>query len=471
MAEGDQRIDAASGRLAVGVMLVLLILAMMFMKLRMLFLDAPFMLANIINAGHPMIMEHRYGSIITQIWPWLGMQLDLPLVWLMQLYNFAFNAFYLCVALLLVFRWRQYDLAVLLALYYTLMAGAAFYWTNNEIHQSVAWFFVWWGLYRYQKIKNVPIGIRIFTFELTALLAVITHPLMIPVIFFTWIFETGRHLGVMESRKNIVLFTAQLIGVILIRILLSLYSGWYDQDKLLTVRNNFTLNPAEIVHKPLFAELIREYLTTQWLATLFFVVSLLLLLYHRKYMLTVAYLAFVAGYHFLFLSAFDHWIDFYSQSELMPLSIIIGIPALSYLPVLLKGRSLFIIFFLIFTYRIFIIYEESNVFQRRLDKTQAILREMKTRNISKAIIPENANLQHEYLMTWGLPSESLILSSIRNDGDCRTFKIITQKDTVQALQTLRNSYLDCFKQVPASELNSRYFRIDTSSGYQLLQVK
>jgi hypothetical protein len=86
-----------------------------------------------------MIMEHRYGSIITQIWPWLA-EMGLPLDVLLSIYNLSFNIFYLLVALLMVFKWKEYGIAVLIALITPLWLDRLF-WTNNEIHQAMGWLF------------------------------------------------------------------------------------------------------------------------------------------------------------------------------------------------------------------------------------------------------------------------------------------------------------------------------------------
>ncbi len=142
MISETNNVTSVAGRIAVVVMATLLILAVMCMQARMLFLDAPFILFNILNNGHPMIMEHRYGSIITQIWPWLGSEMGLPLDVLLSIYNLSFNIFYLLVALLMVFKWKEYGIAVLIALYYTLMAGSAFFGpTTKYIRQWAGFLF------------------------------------------------------------------------------------------------------------------------------------------------------------------------------------------------------------------------------------------------------------------------------------------------------------------------------------------
>ncbi|WP_287421509.1 hypothetical protein [Candidatus Brachybacter algidus] len=89
---------------------------------------------------------------------------------------------------LLVFKFKEYALAVVMAFYYTLMVSDAFYWTNNEIHQAVGWMFLWLGLYKYQKSRETPLMFRLISFGIIGALAVLTHPLMIIVVAFVWVY-------------------------------------------------------------------------------------------------------------------------------------------------------------------------------------------------------------------------------------------------------------------------------------------
>ena len=100
----------------------------------------------------------------------------LPLDILLSIYNLSFNIFYLLVALLMVFKWKEYGIAVLIALYYTLMAGSTFL-LDQQRNTSRQW--AGFCLVRSISISveiNRPIINRLITFEIFSLLAVITHP-------------------------------------------------------------------------------------------------------------------------------------------------------------------------------------------------------------------------------------------------------------------------------------------------------
>lgn len=450
------------------VMSVLLLAAIYFMPLRMLFLDAPFIMSNIINAGHLMIMEHRYGSFITQMWPWLGSLEGLSLYDILHLYNASFNVFYLAVAILLVFRWKEYGLAVLLALYYTLMVSSSFYWTNNEIHQAIGWMFVWLGLYRYQKHKNRRPAVRTLTFALTAALAALTHPLMIIVLVFVWIFTLLEEKSEGPERRLNIIFSSIIITVVTARVLLSLFSSWYDQDKLNAAGIQILEFPGSLLQKPLIADLLHQYSHDLSGGALLFFAGLILLIRRKKYLLTALFVSVTAVYHLLFLAVFDAWIGFYSQSELMPLTIVFGLPVVTYAHMYIPGRYLLPLFVLVSAIRIAIILDACSPFAERLRQTQTYLDQMRQQNMTKALIIEDEKMRQQYIMTWGLPSESLIASVISADGIARTIKPVQAADTSFHLNTTPGQYLDCFRTVPISQHNQNYFRLDTTSRYRLL---
>ncbi len=456
------------GLMAVVVMAVLTVYAFVFMRERMLFLDAPFMLSNIINGGSPQIMEHRYGSVITQLWPWMGMKAGLPLIWLMRLYNGAFNVFYLVVTGLLVFRWRAYGPAILMALYYTAMCDKAFFWTNNEIHQAVAWFFVWYGIYLYQREKGTPSWKRVVWFGLTATVAAVTHPLMVPVLAFTWIFLLMTEKSQPGDGYIRVWMMVMMVLACGIRIWLSLRAGWYDRDKVETVQNNLLSGLLGVFEKPLAGQLLHQYTHGLIVGATLGIIGLVLLIIRRKYVLALLYLLVVTAYHALFLSAFDTWVDFYSQSEMMPLTIIYGLPIVRFLPEYVGSRLLFGLTAMVFLFRLILIPVASTPFTARVSHTMELIREMKDQNISKAVIPEDKDLESIYMMTWGLPIETTMASAISGDRQ-RTVKPLPADKLDEATRIPPNQFMDCFKTIPINSMNPDYFSVDSVHPYDVLK--
>jgi hypothetical protein len=110
-----------------GLNTVLLLGAAFFSLLRVLFADASFVLFRLLNQGSFQIQEHRYGSFITQSFPLMGTQLHLPLLTIAILYTINFNLFYLAVVLLLLYRFYEQSIAVLMSFYFILFVSDTFF--------------------------------------------------------------------------------------------------------------------------------------------------------------------------------------------------------------------------------------------------------------------------------------------------------------------------------------------------------
>src|SRR6185436_11625598 len=104
------------------------------------------MIFRIINLGELQPQEYRFGSFITQIFPLLGSKLHLPLSWIVVLYSASFNLFYLAVAAILVLKIKEYALAILMSFYYVLFVSDSYFWISNEVHQGIAWMFLFFGV-------------------------------------------------------------------------------------------------------------------------------------------------------------------------------------------------------------------------------------------------------------------------------------------------------------------------------------
>lgn len=441
------------------------------MQERMLFVDAPFILTNILNDGHPVIMEHRYGSIITQMWPWLGSEIGLGMPVLMHIYNASFNLFYLIVCGILVFRLRTFDLAILMALYYALMVSDAFYWTNNEIHQAMAWMFLWLGVHRFQIKNKTSMMWTAVNFGALGTLAILTHPLMIPIVIFVWLYELMESKIYNSNLRQTSICSFILIAGIALRLYLSLYGGWYDAGKISVISESGFGNIFGFLQKPLFDELMRHYGERYLMTTILFIATIAFLIFRKKYHQMGLMVCFVIGYNVLFLTAFDEFIPFYSESELMPLTILVGLPLVMNIGEILKPGIISILFILVFTLRIFMVISAATPYENRIVETNKTLNYMKAEGITKMVLPETPENKQLYIMSWGLPVESLLASIISGDPIQRTFKIVAQSDLPSYENTASNIWLDCFKSVPIQKMNNEYFQLDSLTDYRIQSVK
>src|SRR5690606_11941303 len=142
--------------LSLGFIFILLVFSLLFYKERMLFVDPAWIVFNIINKGKLIIAENRYGAFITQIFPYFGSKLGLSLKSILILYSASFYLFYFFTAYIIGFKWKQEVFAILLALYLGVFVSDVFYWPNNEVHQGIAWMFLFLAYYQFKRGQKKP---------------------------------------------------------------------------------------------------------------------------------------------------------------------------------------------------------------------------------------------------------------------------------------------------------------------------
>lgn len=98
----------------------------------------------------------------------------------------------------------------------------------------------------------------------------------------------------------------------------------------------------------------------------------------------------------------------------------------------------------------------------------SLIREMKEKNITKALIPDNKDLESIYIMTWGLPIETVLASAISGDRQ-RTVKPLPADKLEEAVQTPSDQFLDCFRIIPINTMNPYYFNLDSVGRYEVVR--
>lgn len=198
--------------------IVLLLLSVVYAYERILFADASFILFRIINSGSLQIQELRFGSFITQWIPLLAARLHLSLTLIVFLYSASFNLFYLTVALLLLFVFREISLAMLMSLYYVLFVSDTFYWANNEVHQGIAWLFLAIAVFNYLYNKKASLVVLLFLFLFLMSLAIFTHPLIMLPALFLWLSLLSEHNIWQKDKNKALLFSIILMIICFLKI-------------------------------------------------------------------------------------------------------------------------------------------------------------------------------------------------------------------------------------------------------------
>lgn len=457
---------------AIAAMTLLVAGSIFYFKERGLFLDSSFVIFNIVNDHKLFIQEHRYGSFITQLVPFIGEKAGWSLRTIVMAYSASFHLFYLCTGLLLVLAFRQYRLTILLACYYTLFVTESYFWPTNEVHQSIAWMFLFFGFYNYCKERNVAAVIFYPLFLVLAALAVTTHPLVMFPMCFLWVFLLLQQEKAKRFSTKSIICSVLLLAALVIKYVLSKNSsGGYDASKMDRV---LRMNLADVWNAatgPMAREFGWHCILYYWQATLLFFTGLVWMFRYAGRWVISWSLLFPLAYFLLICVTFDAFITFYIEAEWQPLSIMIAAPFVYFALPKIRPVYALLICTIVFGLRIIQINNSSPLFTKRLRDMEALMGAARQQHTDKLIIRrDNDELEKQLSMSWSLPIETLMLSAM--DGDSPQYTIAHQspEELLEPKQQLKNVFMLPWGVKPATALNPYYFHIDTTKTYAVISL-
>lgn len=457
----------AIAQLVPALLFLLLAGAVLFYKERMLFIDSPHVLFRVVNDGRLHIEEHRIGSFITQMFPLLFSKLGIPFRMLVVLYSASFYIFYGTVALLLVYKFKNYGLAILFGLYFTLFVSDTYYWPNNEVHQGITWLFLAFALNAYFVERSKPLLIGIMIFAATFALAIWTHPLVMIVAVYLWVAARLRKEEWPYSMVQTIVFSLLLLTISYLKFRQGNEHG-YDATKIELVTKIQLPGIGEILQSPVIKYFFEGCLNNYWLFIAIFAAGLFYAIRQGKYLFSAFTVLCAMGYLLLLGIVFKdvNTNRFYIESEYMPLAIICSAPFVYYLLPKLNIRTGTLLITVIFCVRLLFIFQAHHKFSNRVAILDGMLNKMKEKNLTKIAIPEPVPFADSALiMNWGAPVESIILSKLKGDDPQRTFLFADPNLLTTALKTRNDTLIGCWEIWPKARINSTYFRPDWSAPY------
>ena len=394
--------------------------------------------------------------------------MDLPLSLIVILYSISFNLFYLAVATILLFKYKDVFLAVLMSFYYILFVSDTYFWTNNEVHQGIAWMFLFFGTTRYLSSGRIKSWIRVIAFIVLGFLSVFTHPLVMFPALFLWLFLVLDNHFKDINRMELIILTGILLAFCAFKFYLSASGESYDSEKLHATTNISIKRVLAVFTSPILKTIVKETIKNYWLVPIIFFIGIWYGIQKRKFKPIALTVGFSSIYIIAICITFNHFDAFYAESELMPLSIISSAPFVYYFLPAISIRKATLVLILIFSVRLVYIGMAADKFVERKNWNMATLHKMKKEKITKAIIYQNAENQQALLMNWGSPTESIIASALLNENPQRTFVIGTSENIEQRHTTDPFQIISCFELWHYKDLNHRYFKFDTTSTYRLL---
>jgi hypothetical protein len=447
---------------------VLFVWSIVFYKERMFFVDATYIAFKAINEEKLQIQQFRFGAFITQIVPVIGAKLHLSIKTILVAYSASFNLFYLITGLILFFWFRLYTLVILLAFYFTLISTDTYYWTNNEVHQGVAWMFLFYGGQIYYGREKQGWVIPILLILVLGTTALFSHPLVIVPFVFLWVFFLVEK-QLPYSRRQLIVFSMIMLLPVIAKVIVSKFYANYDTEKLNEVSN---LKPRDlylVFQSPFAKQIYGHILSNFWIAGILFLSGIAVMFKQRKHLL----MTWTFGCCFAFFVAacltFGEYAPFYSESELMPGVILVTAPFVFFILPRLKNRHAIIIISLIFLSRLINIHSSRDIFKQRVEAIAGIVSQMKKENFTKLIMVKNDDaVPKPWIIEWAMPTESILYSAMLGDRPVRTYTFSKEDKIDQRVLNDRYLFQSDFEVLHSGYLNPYYFSIDTVNVYRKL---
>jgi hypothetical protein len=447
-----------------GLFFILFLGSLYFSFERILYSDSSFILFRIINLGSLQPQEYRYGSFITQGIPLVASKLHLPLSWIVLLYSASFNLFYLAVAAILVLKLKEYSLAILMSFYFILFVSDTYYWIPNEVHQGIAWMFLLFGVTVYFFKRNTSLLISLPIFSALAFLSIYTHPLVMFPASFLWIFLLLQKKN--YKKRSVIIFSLILVLLSISKFLLSSKSGHYDSDKLHALTHASLKDIWHSFSSPFAMEFFKRSFTNYWGAPILFFWGMFSAIKSKKYREIILIIAFASAYFISMAITYNDFLTFYTESELMPVTIILTAAFVYFTIPTLKIKTTLLVLGGIFLFRLVCIGIASEKFTGRKNWLLTQLKSMREKNIKKGFVYTRELRQKEFLSYWATPQESIIASALLKDHPNLTFIVGDSTDISKRLPGNNRQMLDAFQLWDIGSLNKNYFSLDTTTNYQ-----
>ena len=440
--------------------MVLGVMSFIFYLERTAILDASYQTFAIIFHNSWAIQVERFGAVMTK-WPaYLGFKQGWGIDFIMRTYSMAFILF-LAVLFAILKLFRNQKTAILLLLFYTLLVSHTFFWIQSELLQGTAFTIFFFGLVLLcQPIKwwhfliALPLQVTIAFF----------HPLTFIPFAFLWLFfllsptyRPGKLYWGLPLLQILILFYKHFIRP----------ANDYDAASFGLIKK---LSLRFFSYQSNFNFI--EYCWTDYYFFPLLLVAAVIFYISKKHWLKLGLLLItVLGYFVMIHGSFPNGAEqFYIESYYQVLTVFVATPLIfDILPAFVwtqKRTSLILLTILLIS--VGRILYRSNIYSDRLAWNLELLERTKAYSGTKFLVNEKDINMEKYLMAWGSPFETLLLSSRQSPDSTRTFYIFNEGVLKPESREKQHDFLTPFGDIPFRHINKNYFNFQDTSQYILL---
>ncbi len=430
-----------------------------------IFADAAHYLFSVVNYGTFNIEHGRFVLFFSQILPWTGVKLGLPLSAILLLYSIGHVLFFYSIYLYCRYKLGDHLAGIVLLLIQTLALEKGYFTPMFELYYAAGFLVLFSSILWYSELRTerniVLIALCFILFT--------SHPVAV----LMWAFVVVLH-WVKFGRRDLNLYLLLAGALVLTFSVKIFFASEYETHKTLSFIDTLRHMPYDAAYLRGLAHFL---LTHYWELFLLWILSLALLVYHRMYLtLGISLIAFagmlvvINGAHY----GFQH--SRYQEQVYFPLTWIVVFPlwlAVQRDQVRYRRLAFIIICGIVILWKCLAICYEGANFSRRVEMMERQITHVKSLDAQKAVISEE-NIKHQTVIApnWSYAIETMFISSVR--GPEHTVTICTDTDMAYEDNASRLSddqmLLRRWNIIHHASLNPRYFALP-EAYYTLLNSR
>jgi hypothetical protein len=454
--------------------LILFFFAFVFFLERTLCVDAAFFAFKMLEYKNFSIELGRWGSVLPQILPLCAIRLGLSLRSVLQVFSLSYILDYFLIFLLIVRVFKNYNYG--LVLLFTLCLGfrQAFYYSSAELYQGLSVTVLFWTMVNYLYVNN-SIGslarylIWVFVYTLVIAISYFHQLLVFPCIFVLVLelIENKRY-----KERSFWLLLSWTATWFFIRIFL-LTNTAYEHDKMISYQDIMRYLP-HIKSLPSYNYFCHYYQRHLWLASILLGMGLFFLLKKRKWFTFLFVSATLLIYTILIIITYHNggspvmYENYYTVFGLF-----IGATFVISLNKELKKGWVLISMLIILSLNLSGIYKAHINLTERIEYFDRLTQNGQKHEGRKYIIDQRNFLWSVGWVSWALPFESLIYSSVNKQFDPVSYYVCGEdKHVVDSLMNRPNIFLGppwAITWFKSMNLNRNYYQLP-STGYKVMNT-
>ncbi len=399
----------------------LILFSLFFAKERIINSDAGFYFFKLVNFGHFNIEHGRYSAFISQLPVLAGIKLGLNLKSLLYIYSVSFIVLFWLVYILIRNGMKNKGAALALVMVIAVGATHSNYRPVSESTQGLVYALLLFAIL-FAQFENIReerrIILRIILSVITIVLSYFSHPLTIfPVLFIIGFYIIDRSAWKTFFPWALLLFTLILYSIKF----LTTKDVSYEGDKLGGL-DIITQNLPQFFRIYSTKYLVKRLLNVYLVSTILFFVVNIYYLVKKQYLKWIIVNMFVLGFIVIYnLDYYAGGSDIEMDKNLMTMNFMIFLPFAAdvFYDKAIQGwqRTGFMILLLAFS--IVVLLHPRKTYQKRLVYYEKLNSALQKQQGSK-FYTERENISKDVLFLWGVPFESLIMSSLDGPENSKT---------------------------------------------------